>query len=482
MGLRFTGVALFIAACSVVALSRRQASTPGPTISGAPGATCEGIATAGVRCSTIPVPENRTTGKGRTIALRVAVLPARGSDRALDPVFFVAGGPGQAATDFLRDPGIAAHTLRERRDLVFLDQRGTGGSNPLRCRFYPAEDYGHGAFADFMPLSRVRECRAALERQADLAQYTTAASVADLEDVRKALGYERINLSGGSYGTRLAMEYVRTYGARVRAVTLDGAVPPSLSMPEGFGRAAQQALDGLLDECGAMPECAKAFPAIREETRAVFERLSRSPMTTAVPGAERVKMTRDNVAEAIRYMTYSSRDASRVPLLLHRAHAGDFTGIASFLHRHRREGMFDALYLSITCAEDVPFLSKDAEAEDISTYLGSYRVRQQQAACREWPRGMVPAWHGTPVASEVPVLITTGLLDPATPAAGGDLIAQTLPNSLHLKVPAGAHGLGGLRGLECLARIKREFIERAAVTGIDTGCVQKIGRPGFATR
>lgn len=458
-----------------------QPASPQAPQQPAAATTCADITVPGVRCTIISVPENRTTGRGRTISLRVAVLPARGPNRVADPVFFLAGGPGQAATEFLRNPRITRDPLGLRRDLVFLDQRGTGSSNRLMCDFYPAEDYAQGRFADFMPIDRVRACRAALESKADLAQYTTAASAADLEDVRKALGYERINLSGSSYGTRLAMEYVRTYPDAVRTVMLNGAVPPSLRMPEGFGRAAQQALDGLLDECAATPACAAAYPDIRNESRAVFARLARGPVITSLPGqATAVTMTRHNVAEAIRYMTYSSHQSSRVPLLLHRAHQGDFTGIAQYLRDYRRDGAFEALYLSISCAEDVPFLSKDAAAQDEGTYLGSYRVRQQQAACAAWPRGAVPAWHGQPVRASVPVLITTGLLDPVTPPAGGEVIAKTLTRSLHLKVPSGAHSLGGLRGLDCLTAIERDFVERASVARIDAGCVKAITRPGFA--
>ena len=473
--MRLVAVALTLAAAAGVAVTARQAR--------APGADCGDLRADGVRCVAVVVPENRVTGRGRTITLRVAVLPALGDERLADPVFFLAGGPGQAATDFLRDPGLATDPLRRGRDFVFLDQRGTGKSNPLMCDFYPAEDYARAEFADFMPPARVNACRAALEPVADLSQYTTAASVADLEDVRKALGYERINLAGGSYGTRLAMEYVRAHERRVRTVMLDGAVPPSLRMPDGFGRAAQQALDGIVAECAASAACAKAFPNLRTEARAVFARLAAGPVKVRLSGvATEVAMTRDNVAEAIRYMTYSSRNAGRVPLLLHRAHGGDFTGIAEFLRRYRHPGTFEALYLSITCTEDVPFLPADAAARDEQTYLGSYRVRQQQAACREWPRGAVPSSHGTPVRSAVPVLITTGRLDPVTPPGFGDLVAESLTDALHVKVPSGAHGLYGLDGLECLDRIKLDFLNRATTAGLDTGCVKGIKRGEFATR
>jgi pimeloyl-ACP methyl ester carboxylesterase len=445
-----------------------------------PQTACADFTVASARCSTVTVLENRTTGTGRSIALRVAVLPAAGTSHAPDPIFVLAGGPGQAATSLARNPAALRVAHGDRRDLVFVDQRGTGGSNPIQCDFYPEDDYARGRFAPFMAVDTVRRCRRQLESKADLAQYTTAASVEDLEAVRKALGYERINLAGGSYGTRLAMEYVRAYGSRVRTVQLDGAVPPSLRMPAGFGRAAQHALDGIIAECAATPPCAAAYPQLENEVRRVFKRLALTPVVTRLTGqAAPIAMTRDNVAEAVRYLSYSSRDASRIPMLLHSADAGDFTGIAEFLRRYRAGDLFHGLYLSVTCTEDVPFLPKDAEASDQSTYLGSYRIREQRAACAEWPRGTVPAFHGEPVRSSVPVLIATGSLDPVTPAAHGDLVARTLPNSLHLKIPSGAHGLAGLRGLDCLDGMRRDFVDRGSVAGLDSACVSRITRPGF---
>jgi len=190
-------------------------------------------------------------------------------------------------------------------------------------------------------------------------------------------------------------------------------------------------------------------------------------------------MTREQIAEAVRYLAYSSRQASRLPLLLHRANAGDFTGIAEYLRRYRDGRLFEGLYLSITCAEDVPFLPQDAEARDEGTFLGSYRIREQRAACAEWPRGKKPPHHSQPVRSKVPVLITSGELDPVTPPTHGDLVAKTLPNAMHIRVPAGAHGLGGLRGLECLNGIKRDFVQRGVVTGLDASCIRNISRSGF---
>jgi pimeloyl-ACP methyl ester carboxylesterase len=268
-----------------------------------------------------------------------------------------------------------------------------------------------------MPIARVRECRSQLERTADLAQYTTTASVDDLEDIRAALQYDALNLVGASYGSRLAMEYVREYGPHVRTVILEGAVPPAFPVPEGFGRTAQTALDGVLDECLRDPACARSFPDIKKQSTSVFDRLRYGPVTAWLVGSTtgQIAMSRDHVAESIRYMLYSSRNASRVPQALHAAYEGDFAPVAEFLHRWRGDGSFDALYLSVTCAEDVPFVRDDAAEQDDPTFLGGYRVRQQRAACAEWPRGAIPPARDAPVRSDVPALIISGTLDPVTP-------------------------------------------------------------------
>jgi pimeloyl-ACP methyl ester carboxylesterase len=450
---------------------------------------CVGISVVEARCLRLTVYEDQSARRGRTIALRLVVLPATQTDgarRENDAVVYLAGGPGQAATEFIGDSGLELAALRSRRDIVYADQRGTGGSNPLLCQFYGPPDQPQSYFDAFLPIEKVRACRATLEATSDLRQYTTSASVEDLEAIRIALGYPQLTLVGGSYGTRLAMEYVRRYEPRVRAVILEGPVTPANHVPERFGQQAARALDGVLDECLANAECARAFPAIRDEARQVFARLRQKPATAIVshPSARQpgtVTLTRDHVAEAIRYMTYSSLGASRVPLYLHEAYNGDFSSIAGFLMRWRADGTFDGLYLSVTCAEDVPLVATDAAERDDPTYLGGYRVRQQRAACAEWPRGARPDTSVQPVTTAVPILITSGRLDPVTPPENGDAIARTLSRSLHLRVPFGGHSPYGLTGLECLADLKRAFIERASTDGLDAACVSRITRPGFAT-
>ena len=445
--------------------------------------SCTGVRPRDATCYSLTVPENRGSPT-RTIALRVVVLPATGTPREADPVFYLAGGPGQAASSLAADPSPTPSALRVHRDLVYADQRGTGASNGLDCPFYGPPENPQSYFTEFLPLDKVRGCRDQMGRRADLTQYTTASSVDDLEAIRAAMNYAQINLVGGSYGTRLAMEYVRRYETHVRSVVLESPVTPATHAPEAFGRIANNALDALVRECAETPQCARAFPKVSGEVDQVFARLRERPAVASVahPAGGRpaeVTLTRNHVAEVIRYMMYSSRGASSVPWAIHRAFEGDFTPIAEFLIRWRANGSFDGLYLSITCAEDVPFVAADATQRDEPTYLGSYRVREQRAACAEWPHGKPSPSQFEPVSSAVPVLIFSGTLDPVTPPSNADTVAKTLPNALHVRIPSGGHSPAGLTGLDCIGALQRSFIEQGSVGGLDAKCVGDITRPGF---
>ncbi len=461
--------------------SRANAVRLGPVVD----EPCLDIRSSQARCYRLNVPENRAK-PSRVISLRIAVVKATGANRAPDPIFYLAGGPGQAATTVMSARELVDASLGDNRDLVFADQRGTGGSNPLNCHFYGPPQNPNSYFQQFLPIDKVKACRAALESTADLTQYTTDASVDDLEAIRMAFGYAQINLIGGSYGTRLAMEYVRRYGpsGRVRSVILESPVSPADHTPEHFGQFAARALDALFDECAATPACADAFPHLRDEANTVFDRLRAGAVTTTAshPSLSTrgvVTLTRDHVAEAIRYMLYSAAGASMVPLYLHEAFNGNYAPLADYLIRWRADGTFDGLYLSITCAEDVPFIAADAADRDAPTFLGSYRVREQRAACAEWPHAERSSVAAQPVTSAVPTLIMSGALDPVTPSANAEIIARTLSHSVHLQIPFSGHSPAGLTGLSCLNAVKRSFIDRASTDGLDTTCIAEITRPGF---
>lgn len=442
------------------------------------------------RCGTLEVYEDRATKKGRKISLNILIFPATSDKREPDPLFYFAGGPGASATEDA--PGIAPAfaKIREHRDLVFVDQRGTGGSNPLKCDFYnPADLQTYLGY--FFPLEDTRRCRTLLESKADLKLYTTTIAMDDIDEARAALGYERVNLFGGSYGTRAALTYLKRYPQHVRTATLQGISPTNHFMPSDFPAQTERALQGVISECVADQQCNTAFPNLKAEAQAVLAQLIKGPIEVEVQkprSTERVKvkLSRDLAAEAIRYMLYSPVPASRIPLIIHTAAQGNFVPLtyAALEYRMNLVGTgSNGMYLSVTCAEDLPWI-KPGEGERLAenTFLGDYRLRQQREACALWPRATIEPDYSQPVRSDVPVLILTGEWDPVTPPSNGETAAKTLTNSMHIIVPHGGHGLGGLEGLDCIERISTEFVDRGTTKGIDTSCVKDIRRKGFAMK
>jgi pimeloyl-ACP methyl ester carboxylesterase len=442
------------------------------------------------KCGTYEVYENRATRKGRKIALNILVLPSTSDKRQPDPFVYFAGGPGGSATEDARGLARAFPQIREHRDMLFVDQRGTGGSHPLDCKFYdPADPQSYLGY--FFPLEEVRKCREQLEAKADLKLYTTTIAADDLDEVRAALGYERLNLFGASYGTRAALTYLKRHPRHVRTATLQGVSPTDHYLPGDFPLQTERALQGVLSECLADKACSEAFPKIKEEAQSVLAELIKGPVEVEVQkpnSSERVKvkLSRDLAAEAIRYMLYAPQPAARVPLVLHLAAQGNYVPLVQTAIRYRINLVgtgSNGMYLSVTCAEDLPWI-KPGEGERMAanTFLGDYRLRQQREACTLWPRAEIARDYAQPVRSDVPVLILTGEWDPVTPPANGDRVAKTLTNSIHVVVPHGAHGLDGLEGMDCVDGLIAEFIQHGTTKGLDTACVNNVRRRGFATK
>lgn len=442
------------------------------------------------KCGSLEVFENRDTRAGRKINLNIIVLPATSPQREPDPLFYLAGGPGQAATEEAAGFAQMFASIHEHRDLVFVDQRGTGKSNPLNCELFDPKD-PQSFLNSFFPVDTVRKCREELEPKADLTLYTTNIAMDDLDDVRAALGYTQINLLGGSYGTRASLVYLRRHPTHVRAVVLHGVAPTNQFMPLSFPRDTERALQGVLSECEADEACRAAFPKAKEDADYVLESLLQSPaqMEVQLEGTTNrvyLRLNRNLAAEAVRYMLYSPVPASRIPLFLNSARHGKYEPLiqAAFFYRKNLVATgSNGMYLSVTCAEDLPFVNGD-EAKKIgeNTFLGKYRYDQQKEACELWPKGTIDSAYTEPVKSDKPVLILTGEWDPVTPPSQGDGAAKTLSNSLHVVVPHGGHGLDGLVGIECVDKLITQFVERGQVKGLDTACVKNIKRKGFALK
>ena len=376
-------------------------------------------------------------------------------------------------------------SLQERRDLVFVDQRGTGGSNALDCELpgSPADPQGY-----LDPVFQVRvfeRCRDLLATHADVKQYTTAAAADDLDDVRAALGYDRVNLDGGSYGTRAALTYMRRHPARVRSAVLNGVAPPALKNPLYHARESQRALDGLFDRCAADAPCRSAFPRIRDEFRELVARLDREParVSLSLPGSNApipVRFNRYAFADTVRMMLYRADAARHVPLAVHQAYRGDFSALVQRAMDQRRSNarLAHGMLLTTTCTEDVVRIRED-EILDLTagTFLGPDRVRDQKQVCSIWPKGDVAADDAEPVRSDAPVLLLSGTLDPVTPPQWADGALRSLPNGRHVVVP-GAHGVGG----PCIAQIVRDFLGAGSARDLGTSCTVDIALPAFVLR
>ncbi|UCC74256.1 MAG: alpha/beta fold hydrolase [Gemmatimonadota bacterium] len=433
-----------------------------------------------VRCGTYTVYENRDLGSGRTIDINIMVIPAATRSPRPDPIVPLSGGPGEAATVGAR--GWFRSSFRWMRDIVLVDQRGTGKSNPLYCEV--AEQGDLQSYLDpVFTAGKFERCRERLEPLADLTQYTTPIFADDLHEILLALGYEQVNLTGGSYGTRAALVYMRRYPETVRTAILDGVAPIAFRNPLYHAYESQKALEKTFEECAADPDCHAAFPDLEQEFAEIIERLEREPAIVTIAHPETGEQTTLSIsryafAEALRTSMYYLSYARTVPLLIHRAYEGDY-GFFVDLGLRSNIAIVDALafgmLLSVTCPEDLSRIDENEIPElTDGTFLGDDRVRNQLAACSVWPARELPDGYGEPLSVEVPTLLLSGTLDPVTPPRWGAEAASHLPNSLHLVVPA-AHGARG----SCIRGIRSEFLEKGSLEGLDTSCVSEMSLPPF---
>jgi pimeloyl-ACP methyl ester carboxylesterase len=436
-----------------------------------------------VRCATLFVPENRANPDGRRIPLSIVVLPAEGPAEP-DPLYHFAGGPGQAATEFADGNARRFATIRRTRDIVMVDQRGTGHSNGLYCEFTDVTERTAALFGAFFPPDVARRCAAALSVRADLRFYDTAVAALDVDTVRTWLGYARLNLYGGSYGTRAALAYLRAFPARVRTITLRGIMAPSGSLPLDNPRSAQESLERTFRACDAQPTCRAAFPALRRELTATLRRLDQQPEPVRIRDAATgdsvtLPVDRGVLAGSIRRMLMDAEQERRVPLAIHEASSGRFETIRAGI-----EGTVGiagtiawGMGLSVVCAEDPGIVGRhDIARATAGTFMGRAQVDGMLAVCREWPAGTPPRDYADPVRADVPALLFSGDEDPTTPARWGEDVARSLPNGRHFVMV----GISHAPFPDCATGIMARFVGAGTTAGLDTSCLATLRRAPFA--
>lgn len=440
------------------------------------------------RCATYEVFENRAAKTGRKIPLRVLVMPALGPDRLPDPIVYFNGGPGNSSVRVAAGLSEQVAPLRQRRDILLVDFRGTGGSAPLECPELRNTSQSVQELLDsYRPPDKVRACRDRLSKRVDLTQYTTDNAVDDVDEVRAALGYSQLNLAGASYGSRAVQVYIRRHPDKVRTAILEGVALTSDRGPLFFARHAQKALDSLVAECAGDAVCARAFPRLQDDIDAVFARTRREPVPVTLTDPKtgkphEIRLSYNAVAQTLRYMLYEAASAVELPLRVHLAAQGNWKPLAETASAIDRGANLapDGFYLSISCAEDVAFIrDEEIPAAVAGTFLGDFRIRQQRAACAEWPTAKIPESYLAPVISDVPTLIINHERDPVTPPASGEAVARTFRHSRTVLVPDAGHISEDLTNQDCMLGLWVKTIEDGSVDRLDTSCLAKMERPPF---
>jgi pimeloyl-ACP methyl ester carboxylesterase len=434
-------------------------------------------------CGTYEVYENRASRTGRKIALNLMIMPALARRPAPDPVFGFAGGPGQSAVRTF--PLVAfMKALQQDHDIVLIDQRGTGKSNPLPCPV-DASDV-QALVSRAYSTENLPGCRAELEKRADLTQYTTTNSVDDVDEVREALGYDKIDVVGASYGSLASLVYLRRHSPHVRVMALQDVAGPDYRLPLPFAKTIQSALDHLFADCAADAGCHKSFPNLKTEFESIVERLDRQPakfdFRNAATGEQRpITLSRGGFVSALRPLLYQPAVVSQLPYILDRAYRNDwnlFATVAVGMHRAMANEIARGMAFSVTCSESVPFISKaDVRRETKGTYLGDFDVRTYQEVCRGWPHASVSKDFLAPVRSDVPVLLITGAEDSATPTSLAHHAVRGLSHGRVVVIPNGTHGTGA----RCIDNMITQFIKTGSDTGLDSTCVSQIHNPPFLT-
>ena len=432
-----------------------------------------------VTCHQVTVPENPELPEGRAIGLEVMVLQARAGETLEDPLFVIPGGPGQSATRSAGPRSYFASVfdgVREQRDVVLLAPRGTAGSSELALE--PAPERLFDELFTVVPGSWARDARPRLESRADLEMYTTSHIVDDIEAIRRALGYRRLNIYGTSYGTRVAQVFAVRYPEQVRALILKAPVPPTAIVPLTYTTGAQRALDRLFDLCGRQEACEAAYPDLESRFGELMTRLEQTPVVIRVSNPfsaqqEDVRVDDAVLGYVLRNLMMPASGGATTLAVIDLASRGDFSPLATAIPQMRAgyaTALAGGMMLSVIASEDAPRVTDAMLREDErSGFLRGAVARGMMRTAAEWPRAEVAGDVHEFLEGDTPTLIVTGEFDPATPPPFAEEIADRLSNARVVVFPGGAHSANNFGGL---GRIMEEFVRTARVDDLDLSAVR----------
>ena len=428
-------------------------------------------------CATFARPENPEKPDGKSIDLFVVKLPSSSPNPEADAFTVIQGGPGGSSIDMAIGFRQALDFIRTKRDVLIVDQRGTGRSNILQCDT-PDEEPLSARFDRDLSIKLTQECVAKLNHS-DLRFYTTSVAVQDLDAVREAAGYPQLTLYGVSYGTRVAQHYLRRFPENTRAMVIDGVVDIGLNLAGAeIARRSQDAFDGIVERCKQTPSCLEQFGDVSIKFKELRKRLSDNPVELELSHPLSGKKINHTVSEAdllaaVRFMPYATETTALLPMLIARAHAGDYVPLAAqgiSTNESLGKEFATGMHNSVMCAEDAPFVAANAAELTSNTYFGRDMLDGLSAVCEVWPQGFIDSDFRESFDSDKPVLILSGETDPITPPANGERAANMFSNSKHLIVPFHGHGVIG-RG--CVPFLIRDFIVNANLDEVKPDCIER---------
>jgi pimeloyl-ACP methyl ester carboxylesterase len=427
------------------------------------------------RCGTLRVPLDPEHPREGSVDLKVAVVPALNRRSAAAPLFLLAGGPGQSAMQVYVALSSAFARINRNHAIVLLDQRGTGHSSLQSCE-YP-EDWQEPA--DAIPALRKATSDCVAKLGPHVRFYTTSIAVRDLNDMRMALGYDQVDLYGGSYGTRVAELFMRRYPAHVHAVILDGVTYPQQAIGAETPQDGERALNLIVARCMQTPDCAATYPQLPNELSALLQRFGPQKATVTIDDPNSglpldIEFNRRILNAALRLLSYSSTQASLLPALIHEAAHGKLRPLAAQSVMNMRqisEQLANGMQYSVICSEDEPFFAGNIDrAAMAKTYQGTDMVDALREICALWPRGPVDADLHAPLHSDIPTLLLSGEADPVTPPLDAERAAEGLTRHRHLILKAEGHGQ---LSTGCMPILAADFLDNAAPDKLDAGCLER---------